>query len=99
MITVYATIGNSDDRLTQQRWSEFCTKLHDVFFNVEGSIIHGMWFSLPNSQYQNAIICAAVPAMETENIKATLNELRKEFGQQSIAWAATRVVLLDGDLS
>jgi hypothetical protein len=53
-VIVYISIGNSDDKLTQSRWSDF---IEDVELEFDYVRIHGCWFSDPRSPYQNACWC------------------------------------------
>ena len=87
---VYISIGNSDDKLTQQRWARF---LIDVQFAVneavaDGGEIHGAWFSQPLSVYQNACFCADIPDLKVPGLKSLLITLAAEYQQNSIAWAS-----------
>jgi hypothetical protein len=90
MITVYISIGNSDDKLTQLRWHQFFT---ETAFRLRraseagGGAIHGQWESEPASAWQNACWCVALHPDSAELLKLSLAELAKDFGQDSIAWA------------
>lgn len=89
---VYISIGNSDDKLSQNQWSAFCINV-DAALNLAiryaGATVHGRWHSLPNEQWQNACWC-----IEFVDGNGSINEYRSElrrlagvFGQDSIAWA------------
>lgn len=84
MTTVYISIGNSDDKLTQTEWAAF---VNDVDMLLDGRLItiHGRWFSSPDTGYQNACWC-----IEKEKALVLRSELRRLAGryhQDSIAWA------------
>lgn len=85
-LLVYVTIGNSDNRLTQHRWSRFISGTRAV---IEAHVarIHGIWFSDPSGPYQNACFGFEVPEDVAESLRAALNSLRIFYDQESIAWA------------
>lgn len=85
-ITVYASIGNSDDKLPQFAWSAFVGDFADAI-ERPAERIHGMWFSASDSPYQNACVCFEIGAALAEDLKAQLAEIRTRYGQDSIAWA------------
>lgn len=87
-LTVYASIGNSDDKLTQAQWAQF----HEIFaalIRKSADRVHGDWHSLPNSRWQNACIAFETTAENAERLKAALTDLAAQFAQDSIAWAET----------
>lgn len=89
----YISIGNSDDKLTQAEWSAFCL---DVAVEVAGlGHVHGAWFSVPNSPWQNACWCVEFsgpdPQAEANVVaeaKRVVAELTMKWRQDSISWAA-----------
>lgn len=85
-VIVYISIGNSDDKLSQVAWSNFCDDVHS---EVEcwSTVIHGRWFSAPDSAYQNACWCVELTNGEPQTLKKALAELATRYGQDSIAWA------------
>jgi len=82
--TVYVSIGNSDDKLSQARWSNFLHSFRECMakFAVE---TYGNWVSEPSSSYQNA--CIAIATESPLTLKAALRMLRVDYGQDSVAWA------------
>lgn len=84
LTTVYVSIGNSDDKLTQAEWSNFLHSFRECMakFAVE---VYGDWASEPSSSYQNA--CMAIATETPRTLKAALTMLRKEYRQDSLAWA------------
>lgn len=101
--TVYVTIGNTDNKLTQQEWSQFCS---DVFRCVQDAsnyiVFHG--FSLPSAPYQNAVVAftrmASVDGREEEReriLRQRLSILASKFKQESIAWSVGQVEFLTPD--
>lgn len=93
MTTIYVSIGNSDDKLTQARWSRFYEEVDRAIRDVvkyEGARIHGTWLSLPQEPWQNACWCFEADdelADKVLALRVRLGELAREFGQDSIAWA------------
>ena len=94
---IYVSIGNSDDKLTQADWS---TYLNDLRIVMEHHVvIHGIWHSAPDSEYQNACICGTIPADAEESLilaslRGELGRLREHFRQDSIALAVARTEFL-----
>lgn len=86
LLTVYVSIGNSDDKLTQARWHEFWVAFRSVVTD-RAIRVHGEWLSIGCAPYQNACICFEVPAGAVNALKTELAEVAAEFGQDSIAWA------------
>jgi len=54
-LTVYISIGNSDDKLTQAEWSQYVVEIIARVVSIGHT--HGAWFSLPHTAYQNACWC------------------------------------------
>lgn len=92
MITVYVSIGNSDDKLSQADWSEFWGRVHHRVGSAPK--VHGMWTSQSTWRWQNACWCIEVRDDYVDTLKAELRKLAKEFRQDSIAWAPAQVEFL-----
>lgn len=86
LLTVYASIGNSDDKLTQQQWAEF-HQLFTMLVRRAAEHVHGDWLSATNSPWQNACMCFEIEPDAAQRLKTVLGEAAGEFGQESIAWA------------
>ncbi len=84
--TVYVSIGNSDDRLSQAAWSAFLSEFQCAM-REHAMQIFGEWHSPTGSSYQNACIAAAVPAASVEALRDELSEMRGHYRQDAIAWA------------
>ena len=85
------SIGNSDDKLTQQEWSEFCRAASSVASQYS---VHGVWFSLPSMEWQNACWCVEFEESSKvanigrrEQFEEQLADLAEQFRQESIAVA------------
>jgi hypothetical protein len=85
-ITVYISIGNSDDKLTQANWSRFY-RCVDTMIRDWADEIHGTWISPSDQEWQNACWCIALNAEDAAPLKRTLAVYAGEFRQDSIAWA------------
>jgi hypothetical protein len=84
--TVYISIGNSDDGLTQQRWSRFVIAVAAEVASM--GKLHGSWFSNPAGPWQNACWCVEFATEEqADEAKGVAAGIATEYGQDSIAWA------------
>lgn len=111
-VNTLISIGNSDDKLSQQRWSAFVATVRAIIH--EGAEhgeweIHGEWFSLPDQPWQNANWCIQIEAAtevltpEWQRCEEIRAELRRRlqvqarlYDQDSIAWTEGRVEFLAG---
>jgi hypothetical protein len=85
-LTVYVSIGNSDDRLTQQRWNQFWNATRRAVF-AYASQVYGDWASASGSRWQNACVGFKIPMLAAGTLRCELAKIAAEFGQESIAWA------------
>ena len=86
-ITVYISIGNSDDKLTQTQWSEFWIAMAAEVVSLAQKT-HGAWFSNPAGPWQNACWCVEFTSEAAEKTaRYAATEVRKLFRQDSVAWA------------
>lgn len=94
MTAIYISIGNSDDKLTQARWSQFWVDVASQVIS-RASATHGSWFSNPTCPWQNAYWCVEFPSEAVENdAREAASELAREYGQDSIAWATATTEFL-----
>jgi hypothetical protein len=99
---VYVTVGNSDDKLTQARWSAFVTDVRkvlqasiDLGGEGRGGAWVGAWFSDPGAPYQNAIWAVEyIDAQGAGWAQAQLMLLAGEYDQDTIAWTYGVTTLL-----
>lgn len=95
--TIYVTWGNSDNRLSQRAWANFCNEMQT---QVKGAgfycQVFGEWFSLPNSTWQNACIAFEAPFRldKRELLKRRLLEVAAKYNQHSIVWAEAKPTFL-----
>lgn len=86
LLTVYASIGNSDDKLPQRRWHEYWVAFRRQVMNYAHHV-HGEWLSSGCAPYQNGCICFEISGPAAATLKAELRRVAGAFGQDSIAWA------------
>lgn len=93
-MNVYISIGNTDNKLTQQEWAEFVEAVESV---LEGAPLHGAWFSRSYAPWQNACwlmdISQSSPVFISD-LKASLVHIATRFNQDSIAWAVAETEFL-----
>ena len=85
-MTVYVSVGNSDDKLTQLRWSSLVDAVSKVVYD-HSSKTHGLWYSVPASRFQNACWCFDISPTKKDSAQRLLGLLAVQYSQQSIAWA------------
>lgn len=87
--TVYISIGNPDDKLTQAEWSNFYQEVDEVVFQHAPQIF-GAWASSPTSRWQNACWAIELDVLGGHvegKLKHLLAGLAAHYRQDSIAWA------------
>jgi hypothetical protein len=88
--TVYISIGNSDDKLSQVEWSKFVVGISAEVVSL-ATQTHGAWFSHPAVPWQNACWCVEFASEAQEmTAKETAAEIGRRFGQESVAWATAQ---------
>lgn len=96
MTTVYISIGNSDDKLSQSVWATFYRDV-DEQIRQYASKVHGAWVSLPNSPWQNACWCVEFDSRNLKRaMKDRLIDFAAKYNQDSIAWAEAKTEFLRG---
>lgn len=91
--TVNISIGNSDDKLTQNEWAHFVEDVRQAL-RTFALAQHGEWFSAADSPWQNAVWCAEVRDVVTTDLKNRLAAVARAYRQDSIAWAVADVDLI-----
>ncbi|GIJ10747.1 hypothetical protein ACFFMR_18955 [Micromonospora andamanensis] len=94
--TVYISIGNSDDKLTQNLWAHFYA-LVEYHIRDHAQQIHGRWQSVPSDPWQNACWCIQIAPMHAEELRRKLAREAKAFRQDSIAWAVANTEFLGAE--
>lgn len=92
-ITVYVSIGNSDDKLTQNEWSHFYAWVAGAIDRTAWQV-HGRWFSDPSSPWQNAAWCFEIAPHVAVELKGELARQAKTWRQDSIAWAEAQTTFI-----
>lgn len=87
MTQVYVSIGNSDNKLTQKEWAQFCEELIDVLGDYEERV-YGQWYSLPNAPWQNMVASIEIADEFLDQLRDALRPLAEEYHQDSIALQA-----------
>jgi hypothetical protein len=95
VITVYVSIGNSDDKLSQREWSAFAMETHAEVLHCSAQV-HGVWASSPTDQYQNACYCFEILENRTPALKRALGKIATQHKQDSIAWAVAETEFIEG---
>jgi hypothetical protein len=84
---VYLSIGNSDDKLTQAEWSQYCVEIADRVADLAAQI-HGSWFSHAAMPWQNACWCIEFRTdVDATRAREAATDVRKKYRQDSVAWA------------
>ena len=97
-LTIYVSIGNSDDKLTQDDWCHYCICV-DTEIRMTVPTIHGEWYSKSAAPWQNMCICFEIPANQADALKQALRIIAAEHCQDSIAWAVADTEFLPPDPS
>jgi len=84
MKTLTIQIGNSDDKLTQVRWSQFIFRV-SALINVQAARIHFFSPSPGDATWQNAAWVFEIEAGMIPRLILELTEIRVEFDQTAIA--------------
>lgn len=81
--TIVIQIGNSDNKLTQSDWSNFCTLTEDAIDRAYHAI-HFKGGSSWDSSYQNACWVIEIDENNLEQLYSRLTEIRIRFRQDSV---------------
>jgi hypothetical protein len=82
--TVHIAIGNSDDKLSQHEWSLYVQELRTTLRSF-ADVVHGVWFSAPDTAYQNCCVAVEVQPDLMDGLRAALLDLRRKYRQKSVA--------------
>lgn len=85
-LTAYITIGNSDNKLSQQDWSAYCYLVEKLVQSYATHVFF-MGYTLPNGDYQNACFSFATTPEVMTMIRGSLRNVARQFRQDSIALA------------
>lgn len=93
MKTIYVSIGNSDDKLSQRQWAAFCLTT-GMAISERAETVHGAWFSDMVSPYQNACWCFEIKIEDEEPLRDRLKDIGLAYQQDSIAYATATTEFL-----
>lgn len=85
-MNAYITIGNSDDKLSQSEWSQFCKDLEFIAAGVERTR-WGTWYSAPDAPWQNMCVCISMHVDYLGALRGNLASIAKKWRQDTIALA------------
>ncbi len=94
-VTAVVSIGNSDDKLSQSRWSKFQAATHEAVTRVCDRI-HARTHSLPDQPWQNAVWVIEMDGSQTYWLIQDLERLCRVYEQDSIALTLGNTALIDG---
>lgn len=75
--------GNSDNKLTQQEWSNFIMAMRDVTSNIY--LTHFEGASFPDKPWQNYCIVLQLEEYNVDNLILSVQMVREKFQQDSVA--------------
>lgn len=92
MYTVTVQIGNTDNKLTQQEWSEYATNVVALVKHlaVETHFCGASEGTLP---WQN--LCIVVATMRADDMRAKLKAVAKTFKQDSVAFTVGKTEMIE----
>lgn len=97
--TVYVSIGNSDGRLSQQRWAAFYSEV-DHAVRCYAQKVFGAWVSESTQPWQNACwafvpnVAMVTPDAPRDALRRRLGAIAAKFGQDAITWAQAPVEMI-----
>lgn len=83
-MTISILIGNSDDKLKQTEWSEYCNSVAKIVA-FTCSTIYFTASSEGSARWQNACFVAEIQPSEIDWIRSQLTAVRKKYEQDSVA--------------
>jgi hypothetical protein len=82
-------IGNTDNKLTQAIWSQFCREVHKYLLEgIQTSSIHFVGGTSTDSPYQTFCIAFSIEDELIPRLRRAMYEIRKKYKQDSIAFLA-----------
>ena len=85
-LDVIVSIGNSDDKLSQERWSEFWGAVMDTIYLASNKQVHGVWMSASASPFQNAAWAFELEPFQRAGLRRQLATIAAQYEQESVAW-------------
>jgi len=88
-------VYNTDDVLTQGKWSQCQKDVRIIVCNEETVLVHGNWYTSPALPYQSMSISfnltGEFPEMASRLIKGGLKGLSEEYEGVTIQWTEAQV--------
>lgn len=93
-MTLYITIGNTDNKLDQQCWHTFTQHLYSLML-FHCHTIHGEFHTQSNTPYQSCCMSGELnEELDLENIENSVSILARNFNQDSIAMSISETKLV-----
>lgn len=83
--TVVVQVGNSDDKLSQERWSFLVDEVAHIV-KRDAEAIHFFGLSPGDAPWQNACWVAEVSEARIPELRQALRVCAWDYGQDSVAW-------------
>jgi len=83
-VNLFVEIGNSDDKLPQERWSLFVHWMQTTVETYSTKIL-GVYFSAPEARWQNACWHFTIKGKDFNELEKRIGGIATKFDQQAIA--------------
>lgn len=100
-LTVYITVGNSDNRLPQLDWVLLLRQVSALLNESDHATVHFEGYTSPDSPRQTACWCVEWSAPNdggivsvVEHVRMRLRELAYAYHQREVCWAEAHVEML-----
>lgn len=84
MPVVFVSIGNSDNKLTQAEWNQYCLEV-ETYCDHLSTRFYAKCYSLSNAPFQNAVFSMECPATTISSLRSCLSMAANKYRQDSIA--------------
>ena len=95
MKTIAIQIGNTDDKLIQERWADFYNHVSSAIYHRSNEI-HFSGASSNYEKWQNAAWIFEIADAEAIRLRSDMNLFCNMFDQDSIAWSDCKTEFIDG---
>lgn len=93
MYTAVIQIGNTDDKLSQVEWCNFCKRMQEVI-SLHSHKIHFGGGSPFDAPWQNACWACEVEVHKSKALQEAVIDCRKQYRQDSVAFTFGETVML-----
>ena len=93
--TAVISIGNSDDKLAQVKWSKFISDVNWIISRYQLTV-HFSGFSSPTAPWQNACWVVEMPENLVHQFKFELARIATKYLQDSIAFVLGDTEFING---